>query len=42
MVNKHKGIGGSVEDFVEQAHQIGMKEEKRTKGMRNMNQCINQ
>ena len=32
---KYKGIGCFVEDFVEQAHQTGMKEEKRTKGMRN-------
>ena len=29
------GIGCFVEDFVEQAHQTGVKDEKRTKGMRN-------
>ena len=32
---KYKGIGCFVKDFIEQAHQTGVKEEKRTKEMRN-------
>ena len=29
----YNGIGGFLEDFVEQSHQIGVKEESRTKGL---------
>jgi hypothetical protein len=31
---KYRGIGDFAEDFIEQAHQFGMKDEKRTANMR--------
>jgi hypothetical protein len=34
MMEKWNGIGDFLEDFIEQAHQFGMKEEKQTANMR--------
>jgi len=36
-----KGIGCFIEDFIEQAHQFGMKEEKRTANMRDRKKAAN-
>ena len=33
-IKKHNGIGCFIEDFIEQAHQFGMIDEKRTANMR--------
>ena len=39
-MRKFNGIGCFIEDFIEQAHQFGMKDEKRTANMRQKKGCI--
>ena len=41
MMEKWNGIGDFLEDFIEQAHQFGMKEEKRTANMRDRVRAAN-
>ncbi len=41
MMERWNGIGDFLEDFIEQAHQFGMKEEKRTANMRDRVRAAN-
>ena len=41
MMEQWNGIGAFLEDFIEQAHQCGMKEEKRTANMRDRVRAAN-
>ena len=41
MMERWNGIGDFLEDFIEQAHQFGMKEEKRTANMRDQVRAAN-
>jgi hypothetical protein len=41
MMEQRNGIGDFLEDFIKQAHQFGMKEEKSTAIMRDRYRAVN-